>query len=151
MSANRPTIVVVDDEPEVLQSLHDLFRLEYRVYTFERGGEALRALATLGDVAVILSDQRMPEMAGVEFLEKSRRSHPDATRLLITGYADIKAVIDSINQGNIARYVSKPWDTDDLVAVVRRAVEQHDLIVEKNRLLIRFEGDQYPFDGRRTG
>jgi signal transduction histidine kinase len=136
MIANRPTLVVVDDEPEVLQSLHDLFRLEYRVLTFERGAEALRALEALGDVAVILSDQRMPEMAGVEFLEKSRRSHPDATRLLITGYADIKAVIDSINQGNIARYVSKPWDTDELVAVVRRAVEQHDLIVEKNRLLV---------------
>jgi signal transduction histidine kinase len=136
MIANRPTLVVVDDEPEVLRSLHDLFRLDYRVLTFERGSEALVALESLGDVAVILSDQRMPEMAGVDFLEGSRKTHPDATRLLITGYADIKAVIDSINQGHIARYVSKPWDTDELIAVVRRAVEEHDLIVEKNRLLV---------------
>src|SRR5690242_18487229 len=110
MIANRPTLVVVDDEPEVLRSLHDLFRLEYRVLTFERASEALEALATREEVAVILSDQRMPGMSGVEFLEKAQRSHPDATRLLVTGFADIKAVIDAINQGHIARYISKPWD-----------------------------------------
>lgn len=135
MIANRPTLIVVDDEPEVLQSLHDLFRRDYRVLTFESGREALEALAELDDVAVILSDQRMPAMAGVEFLVKSRQHHPDTTRLLVTGFADIKAVIDSINQGHIARYISKPWDTDELVAAVRRAAEQHALIVEKNRLL----------------
>jgi signal transduction histidine kinase len=135
MSANRPTIVVVDDEPEVLRSLHDLFRRHYRVLTFERAIEALETLATLDDVAVILSDQRMPGMSGVEFLDKARQILPDATRLLITGFADIKAVIDSINFGHVARYVSKPWDTDELIAVVRRAVEQHDLIVETRKLM----------------
>ena len=136
MTANRPTIVVVDDEPEVLRSLHDLFRLEYRVLTFERGTDGLSALETLDDVAVILSDQRMPGISGVEFLEKAEPTHPDATRLLITGYADIGAVIDAINKGHIARYISKPWNTDDLVAVVRKAIEQHALIAEKNRLLV---------------
>jgi signal transduction histidine kinase len=136
MTANRPTIVVVDDEPEVLRSLHDLFRLEYRVLTFERGADALESLATLDNVAVILSDQRMPEMSGVEFLEEAQHAHPDATRLLVTGFADLSAVIDAINKGHIARYVSKPWNTDELVAVVRKAVEQHALIVEKNRLLV---------------
>ena len=136
MIANRPTLVVVDDEPEVLRSLHDLFRLEYRVHTFGRAVEALEALGTLGDVAVILSDQRMPEMTGVEFLEKARRTHPDATRLLITGYADIKAVIDAINQGHIARYITKPWDSEELAAVVRASAEKHDLIVEKKRLIV---------------
>ncbi len=135
MIANRPTILVVDDEPDVLRSLHDLFRLDYRVFTFERAIDALKALGTLDDVSVILSDQRMPGMSGVEFLENARRTHPDATRLLVTGFADIKAVIDSINLGHIARYLSKPWDTDELVGVVRSAVEQHDLIVEKRRLM----------------
>ena len=117
MNAKRPTILVVDDEPDVLRSLHDLFRLEYRVLTFERAAEALEALGTIDDVSVILSDQRMPGMTGVEFLEHARQIQPDATRLLVTGFADIKAVIDSINLGHIARYVSKPWDTDELVAL----------------------------------
>jgi signal transduction histidine kinase len=135
MTANRPTILVVDDEPDVLRSLFDLFRLEYRVLTFERAVDALEALGTLNDVSVILSDQRMPGMTGVEFFEQARSVHPFATRLLVTGFADIKAVIDAINLGHIARYVSKPWDTDELVAVVRGAVEQHDLIVEKRRLM----------------
>src|SRR5271165_5028942 len=109
LTANRPTLVVVDDEPEVLRSLHDLFRLEYRVLTFERAADALDALETLDDVAVILSDQRMPGISGVQFLERAQLTHPDATRLLITGYADLSAVIDAINQGHIARYISKPW------------------------------------------
>ena len=135
MVAKRPTLVMVDDEPEVLRSLYDLFRLKYRVLTFVRAADALATLGTIGDVAVILSDQRMPSMTGVQFLERAQQSHPDATRLLFTGFADIKAVIDAINQGHIARYITKPWDSDELAAVVRRAVEQHDLIVEKNRLL----------------
>jgi signal transduction histidine kinase len=135
MIANKPTILVVDDEPDVLRSLHDLFRLDYRVLTFERAVEALGALESLDDVAVILSDQRMPGMSGVEFLEHASRIKPIATRLLVTGFADIKAVIDSINLGHISRYISKPWDTDDLIAIVRGAVEQHDLIVEKRRLM----------------
>ena len=136
MTTNRPTIVVVDDEPDVLRSLYDLFRLDYRVHTFEHAAEALEALPRLGDVAVILSDQRMPGMTGVEFFEKAQETHPDATRLLVTGFADINAVIDAINQGHIARYLSKPWETGDLIAVVRRGVEQHDLLIEKNRLLV---------------
>ncbi len=135
MNGKRPTLVVVDDEPEVLQSLHDLLRLEFRMLTFVRASEALDALEKLDEVHVILSDQRMPSMTGVQFLERAQRSHPDATRLLFTGFADIKAVIDAINQGHIARYITKPWDADELGAVLRQAVEQHDLIVEKNRLL----------------
>ena len=131
----RPTLVVVDDEPEVLRSLHDLFRLDYKVLTYERPSEALSALEQAPDVDVIMSDQRMPDMSGVAFLGQVKKLHPDATRLLFTGYADIRAVIDAINQGNIFRYVTKPWDADELVTVIRQAVDQRALIVEKNRLL----------------
>ena len=74
-------------------------------------------------------------MTGVEVLRQARRLRPDATRLLFTAYADIKAVIDAINQGNVFRYITKPWDPDELETVVRQAVEHHDLIVERNRLL----------------
>jgi len=130
---NRPTLMVVDDEPEVLQSVYDLFRLDYRVLKFERGGEALRQLETT-DADVILSDQRMPEMLGVEFLHRAKEIRPDTTRLLFTGYADIKAVIDAINQGNVFRYITKPWDPEELAGVVRQAVERHKLIVERKRL-----------------
>ena len=134
MNANRPTLLVVDDEPEVLRSVHDLFRREFRVLTFEHGGEAIAALETT-DAPVILSDQRMPGMSGVDLLREAKRLRPETTRLLFTGYADIKAVIDAINEGNVFRYITKPWDPVEMVAVVRQAVEHHDLIVERRRLI----------------
>jgi signal transduction histidine kinase len=132
--ADRPTLLVVDDEPEVLRSLYDLFRLDYHVLTFERGADAVKALET-EDPHVILTDQRMPEMTGVEFLRHAKRLRPDATRLLFTGHADLKAVIDAINQGSVFRYVTKPWDPEELQTIIRQAVEQHDLLVERRRLL----------------
>lgn len=130
----RPTLLVVDDEPEVLRSIHDLFRLDYKVLTADRGAEGLAILGR-EDVSVIMSDQRMPEMSGVEFLSRARLIRPEATRLLITGYADLKAVIDAINEGHVFRYIAKPWDPDELGTVLRQAVEHHDLIVEKQRLI----------------
>ncbi len=132
--AARPTLLVVDDEPEVLRTLYDLFRLDYKVVTSERGSRALELMAD-HDPAVVMSDQRMPEMTGVEFLRRAKEIRPDATRLLFTGYADIKAVIDAINQGAIFRYITKPWEPDDLALAVKQAVDHHDLIVEKRRLI----------------
>ncbi len=134
MSQTRPTLLIVDDEPEVLRSIHDLFRLDHRVLTFERGTDALEALEH-EDPHVIMSDQRMPSMTGVEFLRRAKILRPEATRLLFTGYADVKAIIDAINQGSVFRYVTKPWDPDELMAVVRQAVEHRDLLSEKRRLL----------------
>ncbi len=135
MKATRPTLLVVDDEAEVLHSVHDLLRLDYRVLTCERGIDALQILQSSEDIQVVMSDQRMPGMTGVEVLRHARRLRPEATRLLFTAYADIKAVVDAINQGSVFRYISKPWDPDELQAVVRQAIEQRDLIVEKTRLL----------------
>lgn len=131
---DRPILLVVDDEPEVLRSVFDLFRLDYRVLTAERGPEALSVLEAQ-PVSVIMSDQRMPEMTGVEFLGRAKQVRPEATRLLFTGYAEIKAVIDAINQGHVFRYVAKPWDPEDLALVIRQAVQHHDLIVEKQQLI----------------
>ena len=128
-------MLVVDDEPEVLSSVRDLLRLDYRVITCGDGGSALEVLRSAEDVHVILSDQRMPGMTGVEVLRQAKAIRPETTRLLFTAYADIRAVIDAINQGHVFRYLAKPWDPDELRAVVRQAVEHHDLIVEKNRLL----------------
>jgi signal transduction histidine kinase len=127
--------MVVDDEPDVLRSIHDLLRRDYRVLTFGRGAEALAALATT-EAAVVMTDQRMPEMTGVELLRQVKRLRPETTRLLFTGYADIKAVVDAINEGNVFRYIAKPWEPEDLALVVRQAVEYHDLIADKRRLLL---------------
>lgn len=137
--SDRPTLLVVDDETEVLHSVHDLFRREYNVHTFGRGTEALNALGEI-DPHAILTDQRMPEMSGVEFLERAQRVRPDATRLLFTGYADIKAIIDAINQGNVFRYITKPWEPEELAGILKQAVEQHDLLVERKRLIDELQG-----------
>lgn len=135
MTPRRPTVLVVDDESEVLRSVHDLLRLDYRVLTCERGEDAIRLLESDDVIEVVMSDQRMPGMTGVEVLRHARRIRPEATRLLFTAYADVKAVIDAINQGSVFRYIAKPWDPDELPGLVRQAVEHHDLIVEKKRLL----------------
>jgi signal transduction histidine kinase len=130
-----PTLLVVDDEPEVLHSIHDLMRIDYRVITCGSGARALDVLRSAEDVHVIMSDQRMPEMTGVELLRQVKAIRPETTRLLFTAYADIRTVIDAINQGHVFRYLAKPWEPEELQAIVRQAVEHHDLIVEKNRLV----------------
>jgi signal transduction histidine kinase len=131
----RPTLLVVDDESDVLSSVRDLLRLQYRVVTFQRGADALEYLKSNPNVDVILSDQRMPEMSGVEVLRQARAIRPETTRLLFTAYSDLHTVIDAINQGHVFRYVTKPCEPDFLAAVMNQAVEHHNLIVEKNQLL----------------
>ena len=124
MTADRPSLLVVDDEPEVLQSLHELFRRDYQVLAFTRGAEALDALDAR-DVPVVLSDQRMPGMSGLDFLGRVAKVRPDATRLLFTGYSDFQTVIDAINRGHVFRYITKPWDAEELASTIRQAVERH--------------------------
>ncbi len=125
-AAKKHTVLVVDDEEDVVESVRDLLRLEFRVLGATHARDALRLLET-EDVHVIMSDQRMPEMSGVEFLRHARTSNPEAMRLLFTGYADIRAVIDAINQGNVFRYVAKPWDPDELLTILRDAVDRYEL------------------------
>ena len=134
MATMRHTILVVDDEPEVVRSVGDLLRMDYRVLGASRASEGLELLGR-ENVHVVMSDQRMPEMTGVQFLNLVRDMHPDIVRLLFTGYADVRAVIDAINHGNVYRYVTKPWEPDELESVIRDAVQLYDLVDERNRLL----------------
>ncbi len=129
----KETILVVDDQPEVLRSIERLLKPEWNVSTAAGGAEALEWLRT-GDPAVILCDQRMPAMTGVEFLERSLESRPDAVRILITAYADLEATVDAVNRGKIYAYVAKPWEPDDLALLVRRAADHHRLAGENRRL-----------------
>jgi signal transduction histidine kinase len=133
-SKRRHTLLVVDDEPDVVQSVQDLLRLDYRVLGATSAVEGMRLLED-SEVHIVMTDQRMPGMTGVEFLTKVRGEHPEAIRLLFTGYADIRAVIDAINQGNVFRYITKPWDPEELQSVIKQAAEQYDLLVERKRLL----------------
>ena len=128
-------VLVVDDEPDVLRSVYDLLRIDYEVVTCQRASEALDHLKAVTDVAVILSDQRMPGMTGIELLQQARLIRPETTRLLFTAYADIHTVIDAINHGHVFRYITKPWGAEELESVIRQAVERHDMIIEKNQLL----------------
>jgi signal transduction histidine kinase len=130
----RHNLLVVDDEADVVQSLQDLLRFEYRVLGATRTDEAFRILER-EDVHLVMTDQRMPDMTGVEFLRRLRDLRPEAIRLLFTGYADIQAVIDAINQGNVYRYISKPWDVSELQGFLRQAAEHYDLLAERKRLL----------------
>jgi signal transduction histidine kinase len=135
MSTNhRHTILVVDDEPDVVKSVKDLLRLDYRVIGATSATEGMDVLHK-EEVHVVMTDQRMPAMTGVEFLKHVRGEAPEAVRLLFTGYADIHAVIDAINQGNVYRYITKPWDPDELQALIREACERYDLMVERKQLL----------------
>jgi len=128
-------VLVVDDEPDVLRSVYDLLRIDYEVVTCQRASEALDHLKAVTDVAVLLSDQRMPGMTGIELLQQARLIRPETTRLLFTAYADIHTVIDAINHGHVFRYITKPWGAEELESVIRQAVERHDMIIEKNQLL----------------
>jgi signal transduction histidine kinase len=132
--APRHTLLVVDDEPDVVQSVQDLLRRQFRVLGATRADEGLRLLREQ-EVHVVMSDQRMPGTSGVEFLARVRAEQPDVVRLLFTGYADLKAVIDAINEGHVYRYITKPWDPEELQAVLRQAGEQYDLLAERKRLL----------------
>src|SRR3954469_18995094 len=135
----KHTLLVVDDEPDVVKSVQDLLRFDYKVLGATRATEGLRLLAQQ-PVHVVLTDQRMPEMTGVDFLRHLRDTHPDMVRLLVTGYADIRAVIDAINEGNVYRYITKPWEPEELQAVVREAVERYDLLAERRRLMEELKG-----------
>ncbi len=131
----KPVLLIVDDEPNVLQSMQDLLRMEYEVHAFTQGTMALEFLRRAPRVHVILSDQRMQGMNGVEVLGQAMAIRPETTRLLFTAYSDLHAVVEAINRGNVFRYIAKPCDPEYLSAIVRQAVEHHELIVEKNSLL----------------
>ncbi|MDE2430824.1 MAG: response regulator, partial [Burkholderiales bacterium] len=129
-----PKILCVDDEPNILSSLRRLFRGKgYKVLTANGGNEGLEVLEN-ESVDLVISDMRMPVMDGAVFLEHVRARWPDTIRLLLTGYADIQSIIDAINRGEIYRYITKPWDDNDILLVVRQALERKALEIEKKRL-----------------
>jgi len=118
----KQLLLIVDDEFRVLRSLNAVFRSGYQVRTTTDCQEALRILQA-EQVNTIISDQRMPDMRGVDLLNQARKISPNTMRLLLTGYSDIPSILDAINQGEVYRYITKPWGQDEIKAVVADAME----------------------------
>lgn len=130
-----PVVLLVDDEAAILSSLRRLLRPEgYTIHTAESGKAGLEILER-ETVDLVISDMRMPEMDGARFLEQVRNRWPKAIRILLTGYADITSTIKAINQGEIYRYIAKPWNDSDLTLILRDALERRRLEGENIRLL----------------
>ena len=132
--SSQQTILIVDDEISILKLLEYTFNQDFRVLTASGGAEALEILEK-EDVALIIADQRMPGMTGSEFLEKSIAIRPDAIRMVLTGYTDIDSAIQAINSGRVYRYLTKPWEDEELRINVKRGVETYNLQQANRRLL----------------
>ena len=132
MADKKISILYVDDEENNLFSFKAVFRIKYQVYTAISGEEALKILAEK-PIQILITDQRMPAMTGVELLEKVIPLYPDPIRLLLTGYADMNAVVDAINKGQIFHYLTKPWNEEELYMTIDRAYEAYQ---EKIKLKI---------------
>jgi adenylate cyclase len=135
--SNKPKILVVDDEPDNLDLLYRTFHREFKILKAENGPKALDILAHEGDIAVIISDQRMPFMSGTEFLSLTATQYPDVIRIILTGYTDVEDLVEAINSGKVFKYVTKPWNDNELKTVVRQAVDTHNVLKARTRELRR--------------
>ena len=132
--SNAKTLLFIDDDASILTLLKRLFQpLGYNILTAESGAEAL-VLMEKEKVDLVISDMQMPQMTGVELLEQIRVKWPDVVRILQTGYSDLNSAIEAINRGEIYRYITKPWVNNDIVLIVRDALERKHLLAEKQRL-----------------
>jgi serine/threonine-protein kinase len=120
-AVGRPTILFLDDEDRILNALAALFRYKYQVFTATTGAQALAILRQC-HVHVVVSDQRMPGMTGVEFLRQAKAASPRTVRILLTGFSDLSAIIDSVNDGEVYRFLNKPWGNQEIQAVIADAL-----------------------------
>ena len=123
----KPPILCVDDEVNILEGLQDNLRKQFKVHTAESGADGLAILKEKGPFPVVISDMRMPEMNGAEFLTQVRELYPDTMRILLTGQSDIESAISAVNDGQIFRFLTKPCETDHLSSVIQLAVEHNRL------------------------
>jgi response regulator RpfG family c-di-GMP phosphodiesterase len=137
---HKHTLLVVDDEPDVCDSVHDLLRREFNVLKARSAAEGARLMQE-HEIHIIMTDQRMPQSTGVELLQRIRRGHPKAVRMLFTGYADLEAIVQAINQGHIFQFLKKPWQPEELEGAVRAAAAEYDRMVEQNDELARLRAE----------
>lgn len=135
MSLDRPRILCVDDEKNVLEGLTRTLRSLYNVETAVGGPQGIDAMKTRGEFAIVISDLRMPQMTGVQFLKEARSIAPSTVRVLLTGQGDMEAAIGAVNDGNIFRFLTKPCPTDVLVNALAASTEQYRLVTSERVLL----------------
>lgn len=132
---DRPRLLVVDDEDAILETMSFTFMDDYEVITTNDARRGLEILVEQAPIAVVLTDQRMPHMTGVEFLREVYAQHPDTVRIMLTGFADSDATIQAINDGHIYAYLDKPWEPAELKQTVKNAVQHYSLTLENRRLI----------------
>ena len=133
--SERPRILIVDDEEAILETMTFTFMDLYEVLTTSDPTQALEIMEENQPIAVVITDQRMPGMTGVELLSETYQRFPETVRIILTGFADAEATVKAINDGHIYGYVNKPWEPDELKAIVKRATELH-LLTRENRSLV---------------
>lgn len=138
----KHTILLVDDERNVLNSISRLLRAEDReILTAESANEGLEKLKSSDGVDLVISDNRLPDISGIDFLVKVRHLYPDTIRILITGYPDLDSAVQAINKGQVYRYIPKPWENEDLRLIVMQALDYYD-VLRDNRTLLRIARQQ---------
>jgi serine phosphatase RsbU (regulator of sigma subunit)/CheY-like chemotaxis protein len=134
---SRLKLMVVDDEPDNLDLLYRTFRRDFRVFKAESAMKALEILENEGEMAVIISDQRMPLMNGTEFLSRTVERFPDTIRILLTGYTDVEDLVEAINSGKVFKYITKPWNPEHLKSIVQQAAETYRVVKQRTKELRR--------------
>jgi response regulator RpfG family c-di-GMP phosphodiesterase len=145
----KHTLLVVDDEADVGDSVHDLLRREFNVLRAKSAAEGIQLMHD-HEVHIIMTDQRMPQITGVELLSKMRLRHPKAVRMLFTGYADLEAIIAAINHGHIFQFLKKPWQPEELIAAVREAATEYDRLVHQAEEMTRLRDEIHQLRDRVT-
>ncbi len=135
MENNKFSILYVDDEEQNLVSFRATFRREYDIHTALSGKEGIDIMHN-NEINLIITDQRMPEMTGIQFLEKILPSYPDAIRMVLTGFSDVEAIIEAINTGQVFRYITKPWDEKELHMTIENARQLHSLQKNNKNLVV---------------
>jgi DNA-binding NtrC family response regulator len=126
-------VLYVDDEVGNLTAFKAAFRRDFNIFIVESAEEGIKVLDQ-NEIEIILTDQRMPETTGIEFLQSIMDNYPDAIRIIVTGFSDIEAVIDAINKGKVYKYITKPWDNDSLKITINQAYEVYQLRKENKQL-----------------
>jgi len=127
---DKYSILIVDDEETILRMFKNQFRKDFDITTCNSAEEALEVLKQ-NQFTVVISDQKMPGMKGIDFLVEVKNKYPDSIRMLLTGYADAKVARDAINKGQVSNYIDKPWEKEKFKEVIMRAIEQHELTIGK--------------------
>jgi response regulator RpfG family c-di-GMP phosphodiesterase len=142
-------LLVVDDEPDVCDSIQDLLRRDFRVLKARNAAEGCRLMQE-NEVHIILTDQRMRQITGVEFLTRVRARYPQAVRLLFTGYADLEGIIAAINQGHVFYFLRKPWQPEELQAAVAQAADEYYRLVQQAEESARLKAEVQSLHNRVT-